>query len=128
MILPPGLLVHLVSAEDWERAKAGGRHLPPSLEAVGFVHLSAPAQVHLPANRLYAGRTDMLLLWCDPARFDGPVRWEPSVPTDPESMVFPHLYGTLPTAAVVSVSGYPPRADGTFAPLSPDQSGPSSVR
>ena len=128
MIAPPPVLVHLVSAEDWERAKADGQHRPPSLKATGFVHLSAPAQVHLPANRLYAGRIDMLLLWCDPARFDGPVRWEPGVPTDPQSMLFPHLYGALPIAAVVDVSSYLPGADGTFAALPEDQSGAPSVR
>jgi uncharacterized protein (DUF952 family) len=123
MIPSPGLLVHLISAEEWERAKADGRHRPESLDVAGFVHLSAPAQVHLPANRLYAGRTDLLLLWCNPERFDDPLRWEPGVPTDPQSMVFPHLYGTLPTAAVVSVSPYPPKADGTFEPLPADQDG-----
>jgi uncharacterized protein (DUF952 family) len=123
MIASPGVLVHLASAGDWERAKADGEHRPQSLGAVGFVHLSAPAQVHFPANRLYAGRTDMLLLWCDPTRFEGPVRWEPGVPSDPQSMLFPHLYAALPTTAVVNVSTYLPRADGTFAPLPADHSG-----
>jgi uncharacterized protein (DUF952 family) len=123
MIAQLGVLVHLASAQDWERAKADGWHRPPSLDAVGFVHMSAVTQVHLPANRLYAGRTDMLLLWCDPALFDGPVRWEPGVPSDPQSMLFPHLYAALPAAAVVNVSRYLPRADGTFAPLPADYSG-----
>jgi uncharacterized protein (DUF952 family) len=121
MIPGPELLVHLIGAEDWERARADGQHRPPSLDEVGFVHLSTSAQVHLPANRLYAGRTDMLLLWCDPERLDGPVRWEPGVPTDPHSMVFPHLYASLPTAAVVRVSPYLPGPDGTFAPVSANQ-------
>jgi uncharacterized protein (DUF952 family) len=122
MITPSELLVHLISAGDWERAKIDGHHRPPSLDAVGFVHMSASTQVHLPANRLYAGRADLLLLRCDPAKLDGPVLWEPGVPTDPQSMLFPHLYGPLPTAAVVSVSNYLPLADGTFAPLPADQS------
>jgi uncharacterized protein (DUF952 family) len=123
MISPPELLLHLIGAQDWERARADGEHRPPSLVDLGFVHMSAVTQVHLPANRLYAGRTDMLLLSCDPERFDDPVRWEPGVPSDPQSMLFPHLYGPLPIAAVVSVSAYLPRQDGTFAPLSVDQSG-----
>jgi uncharacterized protein (DUF952 family) len=84
---------------------------------VGFVHLSAQLQVHLPANRLFAGRRDMLLLYVDPDRLGAPVRWEPGVPTDPESMLFPHLYGPLPTAAVVEVRPYLPGPDGLFEPL-----------
>ena len=73
--------------------------------------------MHLPANRLYAGRTDLVLLRVDPARLSAPVRWEPGVPTDPDSMVFPHLYGPLPTAAVISVTPYRPDDDGRFPPL-----------
>ena len=52
-----------------------------------------------------------------PTRLTAPVRWEPGVPSDPESMLFPHLYGPLPVAAVTSVTPYQPDADGSFPPL-----------
>ncbi|MEZ0341403.1 DUF952 domain-containing protein [Mycobacterium sp. pV006] len=110
------VLVHLCTAEDWKRAQECGAHRPESLESVGFVHLSTPAQVHLPANRLYAGRTDLMLLCIDPARLTSPVRWEPGVPADPDGMVFPHLYGELPVNAVIHVTSYAPGPDGTFTP------------
>jgi uncharacterized protein (DUF952 family) len=113
----PAVLVHLCGAEDWKSAQIRGEHRPESLEAVGFVHLSTPEQVHLPANRLYAGRTDLVLLHIDPARLSSPVRWEPGVPADPDAMVFPHLYGPLPAEAVISVTSYRPAADGRFGPL-----------
>lgn len=89
-------------------------YTPDTYDAVGFVHLSTPAQVHLPANRLFSGRTDLVLLRLDPARLASPVRWEPGVPSDPQSMLFPHLYGPLPTAAVTAVLDYRPGPDGTF--------------
>lgn len=113
------MLVHICAEGDWRLAKGLGEHRPDSLDEVGFIHLSAPEQVHLPANRLYAGRTDLVLLRIDPDRLTAPVRWEPGVPTDPASMVFPHLYGPLPVAAVTSVTLYPPDGDGSFPPLSP---------
>jgi uncharacterized protein (DUF952 family) len=113
----PEILVHLCSAHDWQAAQERGEHRPESLQTSGFVHLSTPEQVHLPANRLYAGRDDLVLLRIDPARLSDPIRWEPGVPTDPASMVFPHLYGPLPAAAVTSVTPYRPDADGRFAPL-----------
>ena len=122
MIPTPSVLVHLCTADDWQRAKEAGEHRPPSLDDVGFVHLSSTEQVHLPANRLYSGRTDVVLLRCDPALVGSPVRWEQGVPTDPTAMLFPHLYGPLPVAAVTSVTSYLPGADGTFAELSADQS------
>ena len=111
----PAVLVHLCGAEEWRSAQANGELRPGSLASNGFVHLSTPEQVHLPANRLYAGRTDLVLLRIDPARLSSPVRWEPGVPTDPAAMVFPHLYGPLPVAAVISVTSYRPGADGRFA-------------
>ncbi|GAS95399.1 glutathione S-transferase domain-containing protein [Mycolicibacterium canariasense] len=118
MIRDSEVLVHLCSSEEWHAAQRAGEHRPASLADVGFVHLSAPEQVHLPANRLYAGRTDLVLLAVDPGKLSDPVRWEPGVPTDPESMLFPHLYGPLPVAAVRSVTSYLPGPDGQFAPSS----------
>jgi uncharacterized protein (DUF952 family) len=113
----PRVLVHLCSAQDWRVAQDQGEHRPDSLDAAGFVHLSTPEQVHLPANRLYAGRADLVLLRIDPARLRAEVRWEPGFATDPDSMVFPHLYGPLPAAAGISVTPYRPDTNGRFAPL-----------
>ena len=108
------VLVHLCPTDDWSAARVRGELRPESLTSVGFVHLSTPDQVHLPANRLYRGREDLVLLHIDPARLDSPIRWELGVPTDPESMLFPHLYGALPVGAVINVTSYLPSADGTF--------------
>lgn len=111
------MLLHICASGDWRLASDRGEHRPDSLDAVGFIHLSAPEQVHLPANRLYPGRTDLVLLRIDPARLSAPVRWEPGVPADPGSMLFPHLYGPLPIAAVTSVTPYRPGPTGSFPPL-----------
>ncbi|TQM31687.1 DUF952 domain-containing protein [Nocardia bhagyanarayanae] len=110
-------LVHLCTWCEWRNARQTGAHRPPSLAEVGFVHLSTPRQVHLPANRLYAGRCDLVLLRIDAKLLVDPVKWEPGVPTDPASMLFPHLYGPLPVSVVTSVDEYRPGPDGTFAPL-----------
>ncbi|MCV6982035.1 DUF952 domain-containing protein [Mycolicibacterium pulveris] len=115
----PVALVHLCSVDDWRAAQPRGELRPASLETSGFVHLSTPEQVHLPANRLYGGRTDLVLLRIDPARLSSPVRWEPGVPADPTGMEFPHLYGPLPIEAVISVTRYLPDAAGRFAALGP---------
>jgi uncharacterized protein (DUF952 family) len=120
MIATPPVLVHLCSHDDWAAARAAGELRPPSLSEVGFVHLSAPEQVHLPANRLYAGRRDLVLLACDPALLDAPVRWEPGVSTDPESMLFPHLFGPLPVRAVRGAEPYLPGPDGRFTESTAD--------
>lgn len=117
MAFAPDLLVHLCGRDLWIRARAAGEIRPDTSGGGQFIHLSAPGQVHLPANRLYRGRDDLVLLHIDPALLDSEVRWEPGVATDPESMLFPHLYGPLPTAAVIRVTDYRPAPDGTFAPI-----------
>jgi uncharacterized protein (DUF952 family) len=115
-----GVLVHLCGAQDWSRARGRAEirpEAPGSGVAAEYIHLSTPEQVHLPANRLYHGRDDLVLLHIDPAMLDSPVRWEPGVATDPESMLFPHLYGPLPVRAVINVTEYRPAPDGTFPPV-----------
>ncbi|MGY1754381.1 GNAT family N-acetyltransferase [Blastococcus sp. SYSU D01042] len=100
--------VHLIEPGAWRAALADGAVRPPSLDSVGFVHLSTPEQVHLPAQALFPGRRDLVLLVVDPARLADPVRLEPGRPEDPAGMLFPHLYGPLPTRAVVAVVPYRP--------------------
>lgn len=114
------MLVHLCTLAEWEQAQRSGERVAPSLATEGFLHLSAPHQVHLPANRLFAGRADLLLLWIDPDRLEAPVRWEPGVPEDPDSMRFPHLYGPLPATAVIGTSYYACDEKGTFSALTAD--------
>jgi uncharacterized protein (DUF952 family)/GNAT superfamily N-acetyltransferase len=112
--VPEKTLLHLIEPAEWRRALSEGAVRPPSLASVGFVHLSTPEQVHLPAQALYPGRRDMVLLVVDPARLTDPVRFEPGLPTDPASMRFPHLYGPLPVSAVVAVVPYRPPTEGTL--------------
>ena len=115
-------LVHLCTSDDWAAASERGELRPPSLADAGFVHLSTPQQVHLPANRLFAGRDDVVLLYLNPGLLGSPVRWEPGATTDPEAMVFPHLYGPLPAAAVTRITPYVPGLDGSFPAIGMPQS------
>jgi uncharacterized protein (DUF952 family)/GNAT superfamily N-acetyltransferase len=100
--------VHLIEPAAWRAALTEDAVRPASLESVGFVHLSTPQQVHLPATALFPGRRDLVLLVVDPARLSDPVRLEPGRPEDPAGMLFPHLYGPLPAGAVVAVVPYRP--------------------
>ena len=120
MTVTPDVLVHLCGLEEWSRARSRGAIHPeaPGPDAKDkFIHLSTPDQVHLPANRIFRGRDDLVLLHIDPVLLESPVRWEPGVVTDPESMLFPHLYGPLPVRAVIRVTAYRPGPDGTFPPV-----------
>jgi uncharacterized protein (DUF952 family) len=117
MVTHMSVLLHICSPAEWAQARRRGEYRPESLRDVGFVHLSTPEQVHLPANRLYAGRTDLILLHIDTSRLGAPLRWEPGDATDPAPMLFPHLNGPVPTSAVIAVTEYRPGEDGRFMPV-----------
>ncbi|MGL6235774.1 MAG: DUF952 domain-containing protein [Segniliparus sp.] len=110
-------LVHICGEAEWHAARESAAYTAPSLDEVGFIHLSAPGQVHIPANLFYAGRADLVLLRVDPGKVPDPIRWEEGVPPSADGSTFPHLYGPLPTAAVIAAEPYRPGPDGRFEPL-----------
>ncbi len=107
-------LLHLTTDAEWRAAVDRGEFVAPVLESDGFIHLSTVDQVHLPANALFAGRRDVVLLWIDPLRLAAPVRWEPGQPQDPAGMLFPHVYGPIELESLLRVTPYRPGPDGAF--------------
>ncbi|MBM7789460.1 DUF952 domain-containing protein [Tenggerimyces flavus] len=110
-------ILHFCSRADWAAAQSAGEYRGDTLDTEGFIHCSTAELVHVPANLIARGRTDLVLLELDPDRVDAPLRWEPGDPTDTASPKFPHLYGPLPVAAVVAVHEFQPDENGAFAPL-----------
>lgn len=110
------MILHFCPRTDWEAARHAGVYAADTLATEGFIHCSAPDQVHVPANALARGRTDLVLLEIDESRLPEPPRWE-SDPSDPQAMAFPHVYGPIPVAAVVAVRDFLPDAGGRFHPL-----------
>lgn len=108
-------VLHICAAEEWAEVPENGLYRAASLDEVGFVHCSDRGTVHLPANRLFSGRTDLVLLEIDVARLDVAVRWDPPLPPENDAMPwYPHVYGPIPHRAVVGVHEFLPRTDGTF--------------
>ncbi len=110
----PDCIVHICPRPDWERALGEGVYRPASLESEGFIHFSRPEQAAATANRFYAGRTDLLLLWVPVEKPTAPLKWEAA-----DGDVFPHLYGALPVEAVACVTAFLPNAQGTFQEARP---------
>jgi uncharacterized protein (DUF952 family) len=98
-------ILHFCPRERWTRAQQEGEYAADTLATEGFIHCSTAEQVHVPANELARGRTDLVLLEIDEDRLAEPPRVEGG---------FPHVYGPIPVAAVMRVHDFPPNADGTF--------------
>ncbi len=114
------VIYHIAARADWDAAQQTGLYRSPSLPVEGFIHCSMAAQVERSANKFFSGRQDLLLLVIDTARLTSELRIES--PIDPRthqpevgrSDLFPHIYGTLNTDAVVRVVPFLPGDDGRF--------------
>jgi uncharacterized protein (DUF952 family) len=102
-------IYHICRAEEWRAAEAAGSYAGSSQDkADGFIHFSAAAQVKESAAKHRAGQNGLVLLAVDPDRLGPALKWEPSR----GGQLFPHLYGALPTSAVVAVHDLPLGSDG----------------
>ncbi|QRP45903.1 DUF952 domain-containing protein [Amycolatopsis sp. FDAARGOS 1241] len=108
------MILHICSRDEWAAIPDDGEYRAPSLEEIGFIHCSDPGTVSLPANALYHGRTDLLLLEIDPVKLDARVVWEEGAPPHPDGILFPHVYGPIPRNAVASVHDFPAGTDGSL--------------
>src|SRR5262245_66428415 len=90
-------------------ARKSGRFEGSAADArVGFIHLSAGHQVAGTLAKYFAGQRDLVLLAVDPDRLGGQLRWE----TSRGGALFPHLYGPLDLAHVISVETLTLQEDG----------------
>lgn len=98
-------LFHITSRDEWEAAQAAGEYLPTAFAVEGFIHCSYERQVEATGRRHFAGRTGLVLLEIDRSAV-------PSRIVDENlsggADLFPHIYGPLPVAAVVSVREFQP--------------------
>ena len=93
----------------WREAEATGRFTGAPIDRQdGFIHFSTAAQVAETAARHFAGQADLLLIAVEADALGEAMRFEPSRGGD----LFPHLYGTLPLDAVISVQPLLLGADG----------------
>jgi uncharacterized protein (DUF952 family)/heme-degrading monooxygenase HmoA len=110
----PATLVHIAMPDDWAAGQAAGEYTMSTrgvtLEHERFIHCSFDHQVQSTANRFYADVDELVLLRIDPAALDAAVVVEPPFPGSVEH--FPHIYGPIPLAAVVSATPWRRGADG----------------
>ena len=109
-------LLHIALPDDWAAARAAGEYRVSTrgktLDDEGFIHCSYPRQVEGVANRYYGDVVELLLLHLDPDLIEAEVRVEPAIEGGTE--LFPHVYGPIPTAAVVAATWWDRDDDGMW--------------
>ena len=100
------VIMHIALPSDWQQAQRGGEYRVStrglSLEQQGFIHCSYPHQLEGVANRFYGDLSELLLLHIDVDLLDAELKIEP--PADGIEELFPHVYGPIPTSAVVATT------------------------
>jgi uncharacterized protein (DUF952 family) len=105
------IIYHITPGSEWEAARAAGTYAADSLATEGFIHCSTAEQVIATANRLFKGRTGLVLLCIDTTRVDPEIRYEN---LEGGTSLFPHVYGALDADSIIAVHNFSPRGDGTF--------------
>ena len=97
-----GELFHAAEPDEWAAAQATGVYsrstLGHGLDEVGFVHCSFADQIQDVLDALFGQAPGVVLRRIDPDRLDAPVKVED---LDGLGVDYPHVYGPIPTSAVV---------------------------
>lgn len=94
----------IMAADEWAAARAAGVYQGSAHDRRdGFIHFSTAAQAAETAAKHFAGQDGLVLLAIDAVTLGEALKWEPSR----GGALFPHLYASLPVAAVVTVDELP---------------------
>jgi glutathione S-transferase len=112
----PDELLHIAMPDDWNAARAAGEYRIStrnrSLDDEGFIHCSYPGQLEAVANRWFADVAELVLLHIEPELLEAEVRVEPGSENGDE--LFPHIYGPIPTTAVIAMTWWDRDEDGMW--------------
>jgi uncharacterized protein (DUF952 family) len=97
-----GIVFHLADPSQW--SADAPTYNPPSVEEEGFVHCSTREQLLGVATAFYPGRDDLVLLTIDTGLLDEATLVYEDLYDHGD--LFPNVYGSLPTSAVVSAEPY----------------------
>lgn len=93
----PAWIYKLVEAGHWRAHTGDGTYAGAAIDhRDGYIHLSSADHLHETARLHFRGRADLLLVAVDPEAVAATLKWEASR----GGILFPHLYGPLPLAAV----------------------------
>ena len=103
------LIFKICGDAEWRKAQGEGVYRGSAVdERDGFIHFTTAEQLAERAAKHFAQRDDLLLIAVEAGALGEALRFEPSR----GGALFPHLYGTLPLAAVRFVEAIPLGADG----------------
>jgi uncharacterized protein (DUF952 family) len=105
-------IFHITTNTELQDARRRGEYEPAAFARDGFIHCSYGHQVAAVANRLFGGRADLVLLEIDPRKLSCAVIDEN---LEGGTELYPHIYGRLPMASIVTEHPLVAGDDGRFS-------------
>jgi uncharacterized protein (DUF952 family) len=103
-------IFHITTRAEWESQREQNSYSAASIESEGFIHASRADQIADTANRIFAGRDDLIILVIDVDKLTSPLKVEDSYGRGS----FPHVYGPITKDAILSTVDFTCSSDGTF--------------
>jgi uncharacterized protein (DUF952 family) len=98
-MIAQGHILHVADEDAWARMRSTAAYAPGAYEDEGFIHCCEADQLNAVLERHFQDTTEVTVLVINPALLTSEVRVEEVYPGE----TFPHIYGAIGTAAVVSV-------------------------
>ena len=109
-------IVIIAERKKWEATQVANEYVQSTIDStlkeVGFIHCSTPDQTLEIANRRFADRDNLVLLFIDTDKVKAPVKFEGAL--SGRAGTFPHIYGPLNVDAVYDVKPLKKGKDGMF--------------
>lgn len=105
------LIVHIISEDEWNKAKNNQYYYPESLKTEGFIHCATEEQIVGSVEFIYKEKINLKLLYIDPDKVTPKIIYEDLHKTGGS---FPHIYGALNLNSVVRVVDFKPNSKGVF--------------
>ena len=103
------IVFKICPAPEWAKAERSGAFEGSGIDVRdGYIHFSTAAQVAETASLYFRGEDDLMLVAVDGGRLGPALRYEASR----GGALFPHLYASLPLAAVIWARPLPVGSDG----------------
>lgn len=99
----------LSSQQEYSQALFNGTLSRDSIVEEGFIHASPKSQLTRIANKYYTKTDQPLILIVDKNKVTAPIKWEPAT-----GGLYPHIYGTLNTDAIVEVKNIALNEEGKY--------------
>ena len=105
-------IYHITSQPEWNSAQSKGEYLPQGFAQENFIHCSYSHQILTVANRFYQGQQNLVILAIETANLRNNLIDEN---LEGGTELYPHLYSSLPIAAVEQAIAFPCNPDGSFS-------------